>query len=483
MIELPTDVWLHVAQFLPDEDILRMLGVNSVFFDLAMDKRYNEVTIYDWKEPTRWTLSRLIEPSIAKRVRSLKLRFSHVKERATKSSWKQVRDQLLNVAHLPNSFFVGNKPNMTKVPESFNKLVNALVAVFPNLVNLTELAIDSWDLPPSYSLQPIFASAWPSFGPQLKRLLFGGHLEGYRLMIASNPKLDGVRELDLEFTNNLHRVDPAADVAILVDVIAPFVNRLSPQLHSLKVWSWASSDLSSLFLRLESFPQLQHFNIRTPFNMVFSENPSGLKRLLCNTSSTLQKVGLRLNPLGAVIDPAAEETLLHWLSDCVSEEQMFRSVKILDIYPTNLPGGMDVLVSSINHAAENLTQLIVRDRYLHLRDIVWVAEALASCNHLTYLRMNVWKLRAELFDICSKSTPNLQSLWLYAADTIIAPLSEDDFASQMKIRSYPDWRLNDIGVWEGGFAVGMEMMMIIAQSIPSVTSLWGSGDMKGDPSP
>ena len=58
MVDIPSDVWLYIAQFIPAIVLRDMISVNSVFFDLAMDERYREVSINFTSNETRM-LSRL----------------------------------------------------------------------------------------------------------------------------------------------------------------------------------------------------------------------------------------------------------------------------------------------------------------------------------------------------------------------------------------------------------------------------------------
>jgi hypothetical protein len=44
MADLPYDVWLHVASYIPIGDLNRLLTLNHAFFDFVMDKRYREFT-------------------------------------------------------------------------------------------------------------------------------------------------------------------------------------------------------------------------------------------------------------------------------------------------------------------------------------------------------------------------------------------------------------------------------------------------------
>ena len=47
MVHIPDDIWFHIAQFLPDAVLLRLLPVNSILLHIALDLRYREVTVTD----------------------------------------------------------------------------------------------------------------------------------------------------------------------------------------------------------------------------------------------------------------------------------------------------------------------------------------------------------------------------------------------------------------------------------------------------
>jgi hypothetical protein len=56
---IPADIWLHVAEFIPGDTLQNMAGVNSLFFDLAMDARYKEVSLKSICPATMRLLARL----------------------------------------------------------------------------------------------------------------------------------------------------------------------------------------------------------------------------------------------------------------------------------------------------------------------------------------------------------------------------------------------------------------------------------------
>ena len=71
MTNIPPEIWFHIAKFIPNEDLRDLLGVNSVFFNIAMDirVRYRELVI-----STRITDKDI---KILKRIRCMALYFAN----------------------------------------------------------------------------------------------------------------------------------------------------------------------------------------------------------------------------------------------------------------------------------------------------------------------------------------------------------------------------------------------------------------------
>ncbi|KAF8910581.1 hypothetical protein CPB84DRAFT_1764057 [Gymnopilus junonius] len=497
MLDIPPEIWHYIASFVPDEELCHLLGVNSVFFAIAMDLRWKEVSIMtrNTSEAMR-ILKRLSDPFIANRLQRLVLRLTHVKERNTTGSQESAKDfkHLRQQFHLTINrvFKVFRKDHSSPEADlsndftkplgrpTFSDVISSIISASPHFRNIHDLTIDSWDLPPSYDLKDLFTAIWSSFGANLCRLSLGGNLEGYRVLIESQPNLEKLREFHVEFTNNLFRVDNDMDVKILVELVAPFINRLNGNLHSLRVWSWANLDLSAFFARLEVLPVLEYLNIRMAFNKALT-NPAGLKNLLCGCSTTLQRLDLRLNPAGLPMNPVWEEPLSLWLTECLADERCFAHLRQLDIYPTNKQVGMDFLQSCIHRTSKTLTHLTVRDRYFQPTELVLVVDSAATCAELKSLRLNVWRLDATLFDLLAKKVPEIRMLWLSVGEA----LSNNDhgglghtFLQELKQRSYANWKLKDISIWQGGQEVDDDTMLALARSIPSLSSFFGTGHMR-----
>jgi len=350
------------------------------------------------------------DPFIASRVYRLSLELTHINTTTNPpKSGSHIRHKL---QHTMTRVFGGSKsPPLQPVTATFTDFVNEIINTTNKLPDVRELHIDSWHLPLSYDPHPLFLSFWSSFGPRLHTLSLSGNLEGYRTLINSNTTLNGLQDLRLEFTNNIYCLYADADRAILVDVLLPFINSLAPHLVSLRLWSWASVDLSTFFSRLAPFPGLKALNVRIAFNRAFGD-ASGLKGLICDSSGTLRRVDLRLNLTGLTANPLSEGPLGRFLLDCVSDERFFSQLRVLDIYPTNLIAGMDFLLGCIHRNSQSLVELIVRDRYWEDGEIEVVLDAVSSCSNLTYLRMNIRRLDVAVLDRLALKLPKIDRLWL-----------------------------------------------------------------------
>lgn len=43
MQDIPTDVWNHIASYIPQHELRELISVNRAFFDLVLDARYKTV--------------------------------------------------------------------------------------------------------------------------------------------------------------------------------------------------------------------------------------------------------------------------------------------------------------------------------------------------------------------------------------------------------------------------------------------------------
>ena len=60
MVDIPYDVWKHITDFLPSDDVKNLLTINHALFNIAMDERYKSSLFGSLFHPsTLRTLGRL----------------------------------------------------------------------------------------------------------------------------------------------------------------------------------------------------------------------------------------------------------------------------------------------------------------------------------------------------------------------------------------------------------------------------------------
>ncbi|KAF9466601.1 hypothetical protein BDZ94DRAFT_1212744 [Collybia nuda] len=487
----PTEIWLHLSQFLPSDSLQGMMEVNRIFFEMAMDARYKEISFMSFNPSEAKMLERLADPLIACRVRRLHLRLSlnralfRRQPRTTPGIFRRRVKAALQTARLirpdttDNSAESSNVDSKIRTLTSFQDFYETLAIVFPGMSNLEEFTFNSWNWPTDFDIQPFFLAAWSTFGKSIRKLSLGGNLDGYRKLIVSGPSFDTLQELELEFTDNLHGSNSITDARILLESVAPFVTSLATRLISLKLWSWSSTDLSSFFKQLGPLPALRHLGIRAAFNRSLNDDPSGLARLLSDSSSTLQQLELRLD-LAGLVNQSSEHPLAEWLSQTIVDHPTISTgLQTLEIYPTGTTRGFETLLICIQRSVSTLTKLVVRNRYLQLGETETIIRLISSHKNttLTRLRLNVLILNADLFDLMGASLPGLKYLTLNIGDVADGDLIDRHqiFKSSIRSRSFQDWKLYDIDIWQGGSQLDGSVMLSIAESIPSIRSFWGKG--------
>ncbi|RXW17908.1 hypothetical protein EST38_g7946 [Candolleomyces aberdarensis] len=475
MEQFPVEIWLSAIEYLDDKELQALIGVSRLFFELGMDRRYQEVEITTGDKKAKEWLTRLLEPQVARRVKKLTVQLIQslyntpptASSSSHRSFGRHIADQLRTVVQKVVRP-VTPEPN-TKQPMLSD--IEVLIEAFPRMVNVADFRIVTWAIPlPARDLFPLYDAAWSAFGGNLKRISICANLNGFEALIASSPNYVKLETLELEFSD-LPRIDPAADAAMLTQTVVPFVNKLCPQIKTFKIRSWANLDLSPFFLNVDPFPVLKTTLMRIPFNRALSTDPSGFTKYIHESSKSLTKVALRLSPTGLALDPYIEQSLCDWMEALVSDPRCFAKVKHLDICPTHLAPGMDILHHSIQRTRESIVEFTVRDRYLGPDDVVAVVKGLKASQSLTSLRLNVLSLSAAMFDLMAQTLPGLRTLWL-STGIPENQSSLDLLGNDMKTRRYGNWKLVDLSIWQAGNELDEAIMLAILRSIPSVYRLW-----------
>ncbi|KAF6754422.1 hypothetical protein DFP72DRAFT_812560 [Ephemerocybe angulata] len=500
MESLPTEVWFSITEHFTHDEVQALIGVNRFFFNLGMDARYDDITIETSGKQVHLYLEHVMQNQVAKRIKHLTVQLQPVlpvrpiralhsapqppsKREQFKQGFKTIVRKVLPERSPSPSF-------LPKPIETNEALVQKLIDVITCMKNVVDFRIVTWAFPEANcDLQPLHNAAWNTFGVNLKRVSLCANMEGHKSLIASNPRFNKLETLELEFSDTMNPFPvnntstASSDAAqIMTEAVVPFVNKLSPQIKTFKIRSWASLDLSNLFLGVDQFPVLEAILFRIPFNFALRSNPSGLTTFLHASSKTLKMVALRLTPVGLALDPLREEPLCQWMTETVSNPLCFSNAEILDICPTHLPGGMSILHSCVEHSTEHLSRFVLRDRYLTYEDVVPFVKTLRGARYLASLRLNVFRLNAPMFDAFARDLPMLQLLWLSVGDADSSAGSHQlsSLREDMKTRKYDTWNLWDLSIWQGGSELDGQTMLAIASSIPSLGSFWENGHKRID---
>ncbi|CAK5268398.1 unnamed protein product [Mycena citricolor] len=465
MPELPSEVILHILSFIPVPELIP--GVNFQFYNYYLDARYGSIRIESIDHRTFRLIERLKDPVVARRVRRLVVRPPTLPLAPTgppHNARATIRRFL--------SFMTRVAPEWLTVED----IIDSLMLVLPRLGNLTHFEIETWDIPPEMDLQPFFRTAWTAFGERLVSMSIAGRPETFYQFTSSEPRLFSCKHLGLQFTRELDTMASAAVTDILVNSVAPFINGLATQLESLRIWSWSTLDLSTLFLHLGAFPKLRRFHLRAPFNKAFPD-PTGLTRLLEDNARTLEMIELRLNPAGSAMDPGIENALAEWFASHSAQPTVLSDLDSLFIYPTTHAAGFTALMMYVGRSAGTLRSLAVKDRYLTLGEVQSLVGPLYG---LRTLRLNVRIWDVELFRLLEKSLPGLKSLSLYVGGSHPHRAAVETLFNEMQEQPMSSWDLQDIGVWQGGSEIPLSTMHLLARCIPSVHGFWGNGHMDSD---
>jgi hypothetical protein len=429
--DLPMDVWLQIVQLIPEGELDRLLSLNSLFFHTAMKNRYRRVRISNSPKETKRNMALLRRLSYVTRiprlgaiynfnaltsdsfvgsfVESFSLRFEFLSSPARPSSPSPSWMERLNVtiSRVVKRHRPGSPSNSDRV------FLDDVKIVFPSLPNVTEFAVYLHGTPGYIDYAPFFSLAWRSFGTKLRKCSLGGDLDSIRRILVTKPDFQSLEELSMEFVQ--HPDETAVQGLHAVQDVIPVLNSLAPRLQFFRLWCWTKFNLSSFLKRLGPFPNLVCLSLRGHFDNAFQNDGSGIPCFLSQMPK-LRHLELRLNPQRAGLDPSAEEPLAQSLAECTSDQRLFRNLLSLQLYPTNRPEGIDILLNGIQQSSQSLTALTIRDRYLPFEEIERVIIALKECTQLLYLRMNVRTLNVDIFDMLSSSLPHLRQLCLYLTD-------------------------------------------------------------------
>ncbi|KAG7091038.1 hypothetical protein E1B28_010098 [Marasmius oreades] len=416
-MSLPQDIWLHIASFIPPLQLEDLYSVNHILFNLAMDQRYQQISLSYLTRKTVRIMERIRDPVIAERVRILYLHPHFVKEVLQKDSSPSnstILSRLGDFAyHIRDQRLFGRYRSRSplfrfKTFDEFSLFMANTLSSLPNLVDLHV----AWSGLPTIadSPVPIISSA---FGPNLRRLWLELSLEKLGLMLPKFSCLPDLEELDL-FLRIDHELDPKHYDNILIR-FARIVNSLHRTLRKFAIQLWEPIDLSPFFSSLRRLRGLETISLSIPVGNPHLGDPDAVTDFLNLHSASLRSLTIRASELGEW-GLTGTSHLSNWFQTTFTPVRLLRLTS-LEISLKLIP--LESAMICIHKFAGTLRSLVLTGRHLTFHDVETVTSAFPSCRRrLESVRLGSVTLNPQLFDMLAEKLPLLNKLELSVREVV-----------------------------------------------------------------
>ncbi|KAF8198341.1 hypothetical protein K438DRAFT_1824230 [Mycena galopus ATCC 62051] len=493
-LALPADIWECVAFFLPWRDLSPLISVNRAFYNIVLDARYREIHWDKLDGLMTKTLVRLRTPSIARRVRRLTIRAWFIEYLIQKEVFT------------PHSYVVSSKRWVSQylrrspriAPSTGGKsspardILESMTQAVRLMTHVTEYSFEWRDLSLTAETGGFLSAARTAFGVSLRKLTLHAQLDNFTALL-STVDFENLEELEL-FLDHDHNVS-ARSADLLRETIAPFVNHFRRSLGSLLISSASKADVSPLLDALNEVPHLRKLVARFAFDAAHLSDPRGLVKILQTNSDTLTNLEVGWS-FAAASDEAVQppSTWGTFSAALVTDPGVLANLKALKI-PALVT--FDDTLACLRRSANTLTSLYLADHFLREQELVELIGLFAHRSFdtgLQSLHLGLANFGIETLNLFSNRIPGLRSLSIVLPQTIVSEISHREwgnnpasvFCVALVHRSYPDWHLTNLGIWEKRFidttvstTEEMKLMQHIARCIPSVQTFKGEPKYEG----
>lgn len=294
-------------------------------------------------------------------------------------------------------------------------LVRTMVDVISDLPNVTHYHIAWSGLHSIYNLPVPFLTA--AFSPSVLQLTLEISLEKTADLLRHTAALTNLEELDL-FLRLDHVLPAEAYEQILVDELAPAINRLHTSLQKLSLRLCEPLDISPLFDSLRYMPVLDCLSLSIPMARPHLGHPSGLGKFLDRHRQTLRHLALRATELSGDGLMPTEDPLSEWINDALSFVTGPIKLRTLEASLTLFP--IEAAAMCLGRFGRTLHSLTLTGRHLPYDRVDELLSAVrrAGASRLLTLRLGAVTLSPELIDLFAEKLPTLRRLELLVRDVV-----------------------------------------------------------------
>ncbi|KAJ2933769.1 hypothetical protein H1R20_g3323, partial [Candolleomyces eurysporus] len=501
--ELPTELWLHIAEMLEPKERHKLIGLNRLFFETAMNERYRNLSLVspDGANLVE-TMERLLNPDVAKRVRTLTIwpeevcraiyperdeppAFKRVPiPKKPDTIWRRVKRRVSKKDTSPEpEYTVIQLPDLPRPPARRRMLKQAL----KGLTNLEELYIKrrvrlnhAWQpMPPPEQMIMFLPTCmqeyiWPVVRKSIRKLTLDVDSLFFEDIIPGQDMFPrNVRHFVLRLWSS------ARENFKVSDEVVPFVRQLSEKNRNLEKLS-LEGDCQVIWSALGTIPNLRDLELHIPAQLIVQgpTQDTDLHQLLSRNADTIQH--LSIIPVNTPrrwissdsFDPSAEP---QWSQVGATSQATLPNLKSLKFkFPWR------------GQESETLEWRAALDYFVHLGKS---ATSLTIQDSLSATGLEM--LRPDVVEIIVKICPNLVKL-----NIVYGTLCPDDesvswtlnpalieavsakFIQQVKDRGcHPCPSLTDISLMTYAFGKGLKyhlpLMKTYAGVLPSIVSFAG----------
>ncbi|KDR76197.1 hypothetical protein GALMADRAFT_225877 [Galerina marginata CBS 339.88] len=486
VVDLPYDVWLHVASYLSSEEVKRLYSVNRVLFNIAMDLLYNTGFIGSlFHSETHRALTRLIVPDRAARVREFTFQPAGLCKMLLEPRAKQY-ERKFAFFYDGLSKTIANRPSNTNssrvqhpMPaEMARKNVIKIMGQMTSLESLkvTILSSDEHryfnDMRTSF-----FDPGWTIFGSSLKDINLNIPLEDMERVLPDPRHHQGTLPKLETLSMSLRRAVPSTEAcSILLGTILPFVDQNGNNLQSM-VLSVADVDFSPLLLKIKHIRALSSFRMKLHFSTTVKIDLTSLRHFLETHQSHLTSLSLDM-----VFGYYVPQPEIFFAKECLGVK--LPRLKTLSLRLHHFPPTYRVgTIPFVHQFRESLVSLDLESEPLfwsltELKDLLKEFKP----NILQELSISVHVFEPALLSILFAKLPNLQALQLHfrlvLPEGYVAGQQTLRFCEQMSHHSFPQWHLRSLNIKPGLHLINSMRdgyKRALVKSLPTVRLFCGLG--------
>ena len=420
VLVLPYDIWCYIASFIPKANLVKLYGVNSIFFNLVLKEIYREVNIYHTGD------EQTLRCLLTMRCVSLRIKdYIHfICHFLSATAAPHVGTLILRphlfgnaTSRLPHSlgesaWKLSRRMNKTAKPSNFvaSRILLRHIAKMTEVKSLTIGCYPSDDVEDFKSAAPFVHTAWSTLQSRLRILNLAIPLEAYSNSKILPPNL--VLESLEELTIVLRKAYNTTDDGEIITAITPFINRHHKSIISLTIDTpEAKVDPSPLFNALCQFPRMSNLSILHPATRLQPTDRTGIDVFLAKHAQQLKEFKIRF--YGADFLPIPNVFLSHPIFRIDLPRLAYLDLGLLQ-WPTSVQTEVtDGLLRYVGRVGRSLTRLAVRDCVLTFSQVVSLVSVVSfKASELRSLEMHVYFLSCSLLDLLSQQLPKLYHLEL-----------------------------------------------------------------------